>query len=62
MSLSLASLISGITIGFVITYNMEDRYHRSIKKNIYLPVKAQMKEQDEPNYWSRVIHATNNGK
>lgn len=58
MASSILNLLAGMGLGFYLTYNVDDETHKVFHEKIYIPVKKEMKEDDEPNYWTRVFDAT----
>ncbi|CAD8158344.1 unnamed protein product [Paramecium pentaurelia] len=61
MASSILNLLAGMGVGFYLTYNVDDETHKIFHKEIYVPVKNEMKKDDEPNYWTRVFNATQKG-
>ncbi|CAD8154263.1 unnamed protein product [Paramecium octaurelia] len=61
MASSILNLLAGMSVGFYLTYNVDDETHKIFHKEIYVPVKNEMKQDDEPNYWTRVFDATSKG-
>ena len=55
MSNSFLRLGLGMTVGFAVTYNLSEQQNQLIRNHIYLPVKKEMKEEDEPEYWTRIF-------
>lgn len=61
MASSMLNLLAGMSVGFYLTYNVDDATHQVFHKSIYVPVKLEMKEDDKPDYWTRVFKATSKG-
>ncbi|CAD8091079.1 unnamed protein product [Paramecium sonneborni] len=61
MASSILNLLAGMSVGFYLTYNVDEETHKIFHKEIYVPVKNEMKQDDEPNYWTRVFNATSKG-
>ncbi|CAD8163130.1 unnamed protein product [Paramecium pentaurelia] len=61
MASSILNLLAGMSVGFYLTYNVDDDTHQTFHKEIYVPVKNEMKQDDEPNYWTRVFNVASNG-
>ena len=58
MASSILNLLAGMSLGFYLTYNVDDETHKVFHEKIYIPVKKEMKQDEEPNYWTRVLDAT----
>lgn len=43
MASSILNLLAGMSIGFYLTYNVDDDTHKIFHKEIYVPVKNEMK-------------------
>lgn len=60
MASAILQLFAGVSIGFYITYNVSDKTHNSIRTNVYKPIKAEMKKEDD-DYWTRVFSTFRGG-
>jgi hypothetical protein len=50
----------GFSIGFYLTFNLQDKQHNSLRNNLYYPIKLEMRK-DEDNYWTRIFTTTSTG-